>query len=91
MAAFCVLLRVGKAARDDPLERLQVVVDVDGEAVGRHAALDAHPDCGQLAPALDPHPDEPVLRMRLDPEGCRGLDDGGLEGADVAPQVERVP
>ena len=45
---------VRQPAGDDPVERRQVVVDVDGEAVHRDAARDVDADRGDLA-VLDPH------------------------------------
>ena len=48
-------LHVVEAARDDPAERLQVVLDVDREAVRGHTPGDVNPDRGDLA-VVDPPP-----------------------------------
>src|SRR5215208_3998010 len=44
-----------EAARNDPLERLQVAVDVHGQSVRGHAARDVDPDRADLA-SLGPDP-----------------------------------
>ena len=53
-------------ARHDPLERLEVVVDVDREAVRRHAALHVDADRADLA-VVDPDAGQAVADLRLDP------------------------
>ena len=53
-------------ARDDPAERLEVVLDVHGEPVRGHAARKVHPDRRDLA-LLNPHAGEPVPVMRPRP------------------------
>src|SRR4029079_16904481 len=83
-------LPVRDSARDHLAEPAKVCVDVQRQPVGGHTPLDADADGGQLPTALDPYADQAILRVRLDPEGGCGLDDRGLQGADVSAQVERV-
>ena len=86
-----------QAAGHDPLERLQVVVDVDREAVGRDPLLDVDADRGDLAL---PHPHAGVVgallgaRARLDALLGERRDDRLLHraqvGDDVADAHDRV-
>src|SRR6185503_14933553 len=70
----------GHAARldpagHDPLERLQVVVDVDREAVRGDAAVDVDADRGDLTPGRRPDAGQAVDQTGLDvPVGERGDD-----------------
>ena len=80
-----------QAARHDPRERLEVVVDVDREAVRRDAARDVHADRGDLALA---GPDAGVVgplvgaRAGVEPGvGERG-DDRALDRAQVGDDVD---
>ncbi len=78
------------AAGNDPLERLQVVVHVDREAVRRHAAAHVHADRGDLARLVRPHPGQAVDRPGLDAHvGERG-DDRCLHAAHVLVHVVAV-
>src|SRR5437588_9047775 len=69
-----------ESAGDDPLERLQVVLDVDGEPVCGHAASDVYADRRDLALA---NPDAGVVRTVLGP----GSGDDALVGQRCGERV----
>ena len=78
------------SAGHDPLERLEVVVDVDREAVGRDAAAHVHADRRDLARLVRPHAGQPLDRPGRDADvGQRG-DDRALHAADVLVHVVPV-
>ena len=81
------------ATGHDPLERLQVVVDVDREAVGGDATIDVHPDGADLAPlgwtAADPDAGEAIDHLGVDPDAPSDVDHQPLEPPDVL--VDVVP
>ena len=63
-------LHLGQPAGHDPVERVQVVVDVDREAVRRDAVGDVHADRRDLALA-DPHADVLVAELGAAPRRPR--------------------
>src|SRR4029453_10172533 len=74
-------------AGDDPLERLQVVVDVDREAVRGHSPADVPADRADLAtlrwPTADPDAGKTIDHLRLDAAGGERTDHQPLEPVDV--------
>ena len=83
-------LLVADAARDHLVEPGQRGVHVHGQAMGGHAASHPHADGGQLALIDDPDSGQGLDAAGGHAEGGGGLDDGRLQAADVAAQVERV-
>src|SRR4029450_10661195 len=81
-------------AGDDPLERLQVVVDVDREAVRGHSPADVHADRADLAtlrwPTADPDAGKTIDHLRLDAAGGERIDHQPLQPVDVVVDVVAV-
>ncbi len=83
-------LAAGDAARDHLVEPGQIGADVEGEPMSGDPAPDPDADRGQLAGAVDPDAGQAIHAVRPHAEAKRGGDDRRLQGADVAPQVQRV-
>src|SRR5262249_3660491 len=73
-------------AGDDPLERLEVVRDVDGEAVGGDGTVDVDADRADLAIA-HPDPGEALDHARGDTVLGERIDHDPLHVADVGVDV----
>src|SRR4051794_30475633 len=80
-------LAVLDAARHDPFERLEVVGDVDGEAVCGHSTADVDADRTDLALLARPDAGQALARRRLDAMAAERGDERVLQDADVAVDV----